>query len=348
MSDGPLVSVCVANRDYGRFVAAAVDSALTQTWPHVEVVVVDDGSTDDSLAVLERYGDRIVLVAQENTGQGGALNAAFARSTGEIVLFLDSDDELVPTVVEQAVALLEAEPDVVDVQFLGELVDPQGRSLGSTVPRRPDLLGSGDLREVVLRRRCYPWQPTSGHAYRRTALEQVLPLRAEEHRTAVDSYLSELLPLLGRVGVLPDVGFRYRIHGANDSLAGRLDGAWFRTRIERIVRAHPHVRALAQAQGLQPVPHDVRDPLDPALLAYRLASLRLDPAEHPFPGDRRLPLAARGVRAALTHPLLTWKSRLVRTAWFAVVGLSPERTAQQVIRTRTPDVPRTTLQHHQG
>ena len=342
MTSTPLVSICITNHDYGRFVGAAVESALAQTHPAVEVVVVDDGSTDASLDVLAAYAGRVTVVAQPNAGQGAAVNAGFARSRGEVVLFLDADDELLPTVVEQVVDVLAQDPEVVDVQFLGALVDADGAPLGATVPRTAALLGTGDLRDVVLRHRCYPWQPTSGHAYRRTALEQVLPLPAHEYRTAADSYLSELVPLLGHLAVLDDVGFRYRMHGANDSLAGELDGAWFRVRIDRIVRAHREVRALARRLGLRPVPEDVRDPADPALLSYRLASLRLEPAAHPFPDDRRGGLTVQGLRAVLAHPLLTPRSRLARALWFLVVGLAPDAVAAHVVRSRTPDVPRTT------
>lgn len=330
----------MTNHDYGRFVAQAVQSALDQTWPHVEVVVVDDGSTDDSVEVLRRFGDRIVLVTQPNGGQGAAVNTAFAHASGDLVVFLDADDVLVPTLGEQLVPLF-ADADVVDVQFLGELVDRDGRSLGN-VPRHGGLLARGDLLPVVRRHRSYPAQAGGGHAYRREALARVLPMPAEDYRTAADGYLAETVPLLGRLAVLDAVGFRYRMHGGNDSTSTSVDAAYFRTRISRTTRTHAHVRRVAERLGVDGPAPDVLAPLDPAFLSYRLASLRLEPEQHPFTQDRRLALVARGLRAVLTHPLLSGRSRAVRCAWFLLAGLLPRRQARVVVERLTPDVPRST------
>lgn len=94
--------------------------------------------------------------------------------------------------------------------------------------------------------------------------------------------------------------------------------------------------------GVPGMARDVLDPLDPAFLSYQLASLRLEPEQHPFPQDRAPVLAARGLRAALTHPLLSARSRIVRSAWFVLVALLPRRAASAVVERLTPDVPRST------
>src|SRR5215217_1250210 len=92
----PFVSVVVNNYNYGRFLGEAIDSALAQTYPRTEVVVVDDGSTDDSCSVIAGYDGRVVPVLKENGGQASAFNAGFAASRGDIVIFLDADDYLFP------------------------------------------------------------------------------------------------------------------------------------------------------------------------------------------------------------------------------------------------------------
>jgi len=93
----PVVSIVINNFNYARFLAQSIDSGLAQTWPHTEVVVVDDASHDGSSTVIRRYGDRVVPVLQDrNGGQGAAVNAGFARSRGDIVIFLDADDYLYP------------------------------------------------------------------------------------------------------------------------------------------------------------------------------------------------------------------------------------------------------------
>src|SRR5579859_6087931 len=123
-----LASVVVNNHNYGRFLRAAIDSALAQTHSEVEVVVVDDGSTDDSAAIIASYGDRIVPILKDNRGQASAVNVGVARSHGEIVFLLDSDDVLRPDIVERVVHAFEADPAVVWVMFRLEVIDRDGRS----------------------------------------------------------------------------------------------------------------------------------------------------------------------------------------------------------------------------
>src|SRR5262249_8062926 len=107
-------SIIINNYNYGRFLNDAINSALAQSYPNVEVIVVDDGSTDNSREIIAGYGDRIVPVLKENRGQPSAFNAGFATSGGDVILFLDSDDALLPTAVERAVGLFQ-NPGVVKV-----------------------------------------------------------------------------------------------------------------------------------------------------------------------------------------------------------------------------------------
>src|SRR5437762_9779476 len=111
MSEPRLASIIIDNYNYGRFLRDAIDSALAQTYPHAEVIVVDDGSTDNSREVIASYGDRIKPILKENGGQGSAFNAGFAASSGDVILFLDADDLLVSTAAERAVAYFN-DPDV--------------------------------------------------------------------------------------------------------------------------------------------------------------------------------------------------------------------------------------------
>ena len=95
----PLVSVIVNNYNYGHFLSEAIDSALAQTYTRTEVIVVDDGSTDDSSEIIAGYGDRIIPVLKENGGQASAFNAGFAKSRGDVICFLDADDYLFPQAI---------------------------------------------------------------------------------------------------------------------------------------------------------------------------------------------------------------------------------------------------------
>src|SRR4051794_34247007 len=147
--DAQLVSVIIDNFNYERFLRRAVDSALAQTYPKVEVIVVDDGSTDGSLALLEEYRDTVTVITKENGGQASALNAGFARCNGDVVLFLDSDDELRPDAAEKVVEALR--PGVAKVHYRLESVDADGTSLGVLYPPADLPLAHGWVVEQLLR-----------------------------------------------------------------------------------------------------------------------------------------------------------------------------------------------------
>jgi glycosyltransferase involved in cell wall biosynthesis len=102
----PLVSVVIPTYNYGRYLAQALDSALAQTYPHVEVIVVDDGSTDDSAAVATKYGSPVRWYRQQNQGVSAARNRGIQEAKGELVAFLDADDAWHPDKLARQVALL--------------------------------------------------------------------------------------------------------------------------------------------------------------------------------------------------------------------------------------------------
>jgi hypothetical protein len=206
-------SIIISSYNYRRFLREAIDSALGQTYPNTEVIVVDDGSTDDSREIIAGYGDRIIAVLKENAGQASAWNAGFRASRGELIVFLDSDDVLGPTSAEQAVGLFER-GQVAKVHWPLVAVDEQGRATGNVVCPRPS---EGDLRERVSRAgpESYRWPPTSGNAWSRTFLEKVLPIPEPEYRVCPDFYLAALAPLFGRIETVSEPQAYIRHHGSN-------------------------------------------------------------------------------------------------------------------------------------
>jgi len=107
-----LVSVVIPTLNYAAYVGRAIDSALGQTYPHTDVIVVDDGSTDDTPAVLARYGDRIRVVAGAGAGVSAARNRGLAAARGDLIAVLDADDEWLPTKLARQLPVLAEAGDV--------------------------------------------------------------------------------------------------------------------------------------------------------------------------------------------------------------------------------------------
>ncbi|HEX3386783.1 MAG TPA: glycosyltransferase family A protein, partial [Mucilaginibacter sp.] len=105
MRDRPLVSVCIPVYNAEKYVSEAIESVLNQTYPNIEVIVADDGSSDGTLSVLERQfrHERIVLCKQQNKGAAAARNLAFLHAKGDLIKFLDADDLISAKTIESQV-----------------------------------------------------------------------------------------------------------------------------------------------------------------------------------------------------------------------------------------------------
>jgi len=217
MSSGgarPFVSIIINNYNYGRFLAEAIDSALSQDYPNVEVIVVDDGSTDDSREIIKSCGDRITPILKENGGQGTCFNTGFKRSRGDIVIFLDSDDYLFPTAVSLIVERMR-DPSVSKCNGYLQIVNSEGEPTGR---RLPDMLSpSGSYKEELLEYGpgAYVSCFTSGNAWSRTFLSQVMPIPTENRVLGSDGYLTAVDALFGDIEALDVLIGGYRVHGSN-------------------------------------------------------------------------------------------------------------------------------------
>lgn len=208
--DGPTVSIVIPAYNYARYLPQAIDSVLAQTYPAHELIVVDDGSTDDSREVLARYGSRIRVIHQENQGVSVASNAGAAVATGELLAFLDADDYWLRHKLERQVGRFLSEPGLGLVHCGMEEVDPDGTVLS----RRLDGLEGWVAREMLLFRRGVILGPGS------TALIPRATFWAAEGfdpRTSVsqDWDLAYRVACGHRVGFVPEVLVRVRLHGIN-------------------------------------------------------------------------------------------------------------------------------------
>jgi glycosyltransferase involved in cell wall biosynthesis len=222
MGDQLFASIIVNNYNYGHFLSNAVDSALSQGYPHTEVIVVDDGSTDDSREVIASYGSRVKPILKQNGGMASTYNAGFPLSRGEVIFILDSDDALLPTAVEDACNLF-TDPGVAKVHWPLWEIDDRGNRTGRVIPEQA--LSEGDLRDRVIRDgpESQVSPPTSGNAWSRRFLEAVLPMPEAEFRQHADTYLTTLAAVFGAVKTLAEPHGFYRVHGDNDFACKPLD-----------------------------------------------------------------------------------------------------------------------------
>jgi hypothetical protein len=325
----PLVSVIIDNFNYARFIRAAIDSVLAQTYAPIEVIVVDDGSTDNSRDVISSYGSRVSAVFKSNGGHASAFNAGFRASRGSIVIFLDADDALLPSAVEEVVRAWH--PGTAKAQFVLAHVDADGHALGAIVPFSPGQMLDGDIRASILDAGGYVGVPTSGNAFARTVLDRLLPLSESQWRQAADTSLEIIAPFLGDVISLRKTLGCYRVHEANHGMLGDdLDPRKLRVKIIIDLQREWALSEFASRSGFT-IPCDWAA-REPAHLKYRLASLRIDPAHHPLMDDRPTRLMLMGLKSTWRNAGYNLKSKVFHTVWFPLAALLPQAAAVKIVR----------------
>ena len=324
----PSVDVIVTNHNYARFLPQAIESACEQTHPDVNVVVVDDGSTDDSREVLRRFADRVEVVLKEQGGQASALNAGAERCRGDVLLVLDADDVLRPRAAERVAAAFAADPGLSKVQFPMAIVDADGRPTGEVKPGGHLRAPTGDQRRAELAFPFdLPWLPGGGTGFRTEAVRRILPIPERDYpRSGADWYLVHLTALLGEAALLDEVCAEYRVHGGNAYQLDRdaIDLDHVREAIVFAGATTRSLEALADELGLR-APRPI---LSCADLANRLVSLKLEPERHPVAADRPLGLLAAALRASRRRFDVSWPMKAMLVAWFALEAVAPRRLAR--------------------
>lgn len=325
----PLLSIVVGNYNYEKFVSAAVDSALRQTYANVEVIVVDDGSTDGSRALLEQYRNRVLLIFKPNGGPTTTIHAGWAAARGEIVMFLDADDVLREDAVETVVAAWR--PDIVKVQFPLTVIDQEGRPLGF-VPATIRPLNERQIGRLVRRWGIYPTPPTSGNAYARRLLTKILPLDIVRFPYGVDGALNAVAPLYGSVISLgASLGY-YRVHGQNLWAGAPLDAARFLAYVDV---GRDEAKFLVEHASLRGFRLSNVDPLDHSLvfLERRLALRKLAPSHPTSRNDHAMKLFLKACRCVRVYERGLTRSALT-LVWFFITAASPPRLALKLLAYR--------------
>lgn len=326
MDTSLFVSIIINNYNYDRFLAQAIDSSLAQTYPNLEVIVVDDGSTDNSREIISGYGDLIIPILQPNGKQAAAFNSGFSRSKGEIIIFLDSDDYLLPHAVEQIVAVWKT--TLAKVHYRLEVVDADGKPMSYTFPQGKIPLSKGEVWKSLLNTGGYVRVPTSGNALNRNALVPLFPI-ADEYKLTADDYLSVLIPFYGEVEAIEEPLGAYRIHASNQWALATVTGERFHRFIKHELVVDKLLFDKAKELSYE-LPQDF-ELRSMSRFQVRLASLRLAPESHPIAQDQRFSLVRSGIQSIWRYSNLSWSKQLIYTFWFLWVGLMPLPLARPAI-----------------
>jgi len=272
----PLVSVIISNFNYGEFLQEAVESALKQTYFSLEVIVVDDGSTDNSRDIIAGYGDSIIAVCQENKGQSSAINAGFAASSGDIICLLDADDLFLPHKVEEVVKVFASDAEIGWCYHSLGLVDGVMGTIQGATRLFPEDAQRGKSRKCDFRAQLrvgrlsglYP-PPTSGLCFKRSVLDQVLPMPTGFLKTAADSYirlaglsiqagfaLDKILSIQRVHGRNSATSFRYISSSPRQKLKGIPVAFWLRTNFPHIGKAADRLFAKGLYSFWRHLPND--------------------------------------------------------------------------------------------
>ena len=252
MSNAVQISVLINNRDNARFLRRCVESALDQTRRPDEIIVYDDGSTDESLAVLESFGSAVRVLSGrggEDTpmqNQARAIEEAFRVCRGEYIFLLDSDDAFAPNHVATYMEAFGRSERVIMVQAPLWKIDDQGQITGLEYDERRH--AQDYLQHIYANHEVNIYYPTSSLAFRRRYLEQRLPLEEGDGLPLwPDARLALIAPHFGEVATLWEPQTFWRRHSRSHTVVKKTSV------YEQVRMNRAYYNAFCAARGLPPV-----------------------------------------------------------------------------------------------
>ena len=326
--EAPLrITVLINVYNYERFLGEAIRSALDQDYPHVDVVVVDDGSTDNSRSVIALHpGAKAVL--KENGGQNSAVRAGLDHVTGAVVILLDADDWLLPHACSRIAEVWR--PELRMVQF--QLEKRRGAEVQGLYPNAPFLHGGEQA--FVLKHGFIPSSPTSGNAFATSHVRATFQHNEDDPRGAPDGVLIFTATALGGVLSLDEVLGVYRLHGANKS--GAAGGASVKSMTGVVRTEVAHARGLARmtvAEGVSDKAFEAY--LSPYTLRQGLF-LRRGFGIETLPSLSTWSLAIRGLRGFARFPRISPMQRLKNMALLVAALVGPSALSRSALGGAAP------------
>lgn len=313
----PLIAAVVFSYNYARYLREAINSLLEQDHPFDQLLVIDDGSTDESGAIINSYRNRVEAVFQENRGQLGAARTALQHLRCDYVYFLDADDYAEPGARQLISEHLRDNP--VKVQFQLRGVDNNGQ-LDSVIPAYPSRYGSDDMIADNQSLGFYISPPTSGNVFSVAAL-RALDLDQLEGSEPFDGTPMLCMPYIGQVTSVSRVIANYRLHGENFSMQHSPSAS----QCERVLAQH--TLRWTELTRLLPA---VNPPRDGSTAIEREARCLMAPLS-----GQRMPLAdAVGYAQSLRRTNLPARMKLLLSLYMLTVWALPASAATRLIKAR--------------
>ncbi|MCI9218163.1 MAG: glycosyltransferase [Lachnospiraceae bacterium] len=208
--DLPLVSVITPSYNQGEFIKATIDSVLNQDYPNIEYLVMDGGSTDNTVEVLKSYGNRIQWVSEKDLGQADAVNKGIRRAKGQIIGWLNSDDTYLESAISKMVSYMKTHPDTDMVYGEGYYTDKEGNVVERYLTEKYDVQRLAEM--------CIICQPT---AFFTKEIVEKAGMLDVEHQLSMDYELWMRMAKLGKIAYIPEYIATSRMYEENKTLSRR-------------------------------------------------------------------------------------------------------------------------------
>lgn len=265
------LSAIVTNFNYGKYISRCLDSLLNQTIPFHQIIVVDDGSSDNSRDVLDAYSKKILAIYKENGGPLSCYFAAFDKLETDYFYTLDADDWAYPTLVEKVLPTLAAEPAKVQFQLKG--VSALGDQ-GTVFPPFPEKYDQERILEDNISIGFYISPPTSGNVFSKRLVSSI-SLEQWGKNTNIDGTPALVMPYLGEIVTIREPLVNYFIHTKNLSGVGTASATSIQRQINSFIERWENIRTFPEI-SLPPFPRQ------PSFLAERYLLLKVKKGQRFF------------------------------------------------------------------